>query len=104
MTVINRYQEPVVLHQHHVDDLWTTFQTHFAGDDQQRWKGLAMLALHENLGWTHEQIGYAFGHPRGHVSRCVQLVKRQLRAQFALAPDAFASADDEGFSDPQRPE
>lgn len=104
MTVINRYQEPLVLHQHHVDHLWTTFQTHFAGDDHARWKSLAMLALHENLGWTTAQIGRAFGHPKGHVSRCLQQVKRQLRARFTLAPELHAGQPHAGFSHPDLPE
>ncbi|GIX05533.1 MAG: hypothetical protein KatS3mg114_1402 [Planctomycetaceae bacterium] len=89
MSIINRHHERLILHRHHVAHVWEIFLTHYAGDDPWKWKALAMLALKEIVGWTHENIGRVFGHPRGHVSRCLDSVKRQLAMQFALADDVF---------------
>ena len=41
-----------------------------------------MLALRENAGWPLEYIGTVFGHPKGHVTRCLARIKRDLRQGF----------------------
>jgi hypothetical protein len=99
MTIINERSERVVFPRTTLHDFWLTLQQHFAQRDPQHWKYLAMLALRENSGWTTEQIGHAFGHSRGHVSRCLYLVKRALRSRFQIPPGVL-SAEDDGFSDP----
>ena len=53
---------------------------------QRRWRGLAMLALRENAGWPLDRIARAFGHDRGHVSRCLRQVKDDLRATLGCEP------------------
>jgi hypothetical protein len=35
-----------------------------------------------------------FGHPKGHITRCLANVKRDLQARFAVCPDLL------GFNDP----
>ena len=41
------------------------------------------LRLRVNGGWTVDHIGRAFGHPKGHVTRCLRLIERELRSRFA---------------------
>ena len=54
-----------------------------------------MLALRENAGWPLEQIGLVFGHPKGHVTRCLVKIKCELRARFHMSPDVLELADGE---------
>jgi hypothetical protein len=98
MTIMNERHERIVFPRTTLHEFWNTLQDHFAHTDPQQWKRLAMLALRENSGWTVEQIGRAFGHPRGHVSRLLQLTKQQIRSRFDV-PHGVLSPDD-GFSDP----
>ena len=67
----------------------------FAGDNDLRWKYLAMLVLRENGGWHLDWIGKVFGHPKGHVTRCLRRVKRQLREHL----EADVLEDDPLFAD-----
>ncbi|MEZ6066830.1 MAG: hypothetical protein R3B90_14250 [Planctomycetaceae bacterium] len=60
---------------------WDAVEDHFTDNDRY-WKLLAMLALRENAGWTVERIGKAFGHARGHVTRCLEQIKQELRLRF----------------------
>jgi hypothetical protein len=69
---------------------WDAVEEQFAQDDHL-WKTLAMLALRENAGWTVERIGRAFGHTRGHVTRCLERIKRELRLR--LDPAGLASSE-----------
>lgn len=57
---------------------------------QRHWKYLAMLALRESAGWCVEDIADAFGHPKGHIARCLENIKRELRERW---PDAESSMD-----------
>lgn len=57
------------------DHFWKIVHDEYAGEDQRKWKYLAMLALRENAGWPLEHIGAVFGHPKGHVTRCLQKIK-----------------------------
>ena len=41
-----------------------------------------MLALRENAGWPLDKIGLVFGHPKGHVTRCLERIKQDLRRGF----------------------
>lgn len=82
MTIMNRQAQRVVLPKSGPDSFWETVHEHFAGSDPQLWKYLAMLVLREDCGWQFDQIGWAFGHSKGHVLRCIAKVKEQLRAKF----------------------
>lgn len=84
MTVLNqRGSERVVLPRVNGDAFWETVREHYAQENPRCWKFLAMFALHTTAGMSIEKIGHAFGHPPGHVSRCLQIVKRELRSRFA---------------------
>ena len=52
----------------------------------QHWRMLAMLALRENAGWPLDRIGRVFGHDRGHISRCLRQIKRELRQALGMEP------------------
>lgn len=82
MTVIDEAGNKIVLPRLGPDRFWAQLAQHYAGDSPRRWKYLAMLTLHESAGWTLEQIACAFRHPRGHVSRCIAGLKRDLRRKF----------------------
>lgn len=69
------------------DEFWNLVQEHYAREKPARWKYLAMLALRENAGWPLEQIGLVFGHSKGHVTRCLAAIKRELRTRFDAAPE-----------------
>lgn len=72
---------------------WAAVDAHFAGGDARRWKYLAMLSLRENCGWPLESVGAAFGHPKGHVSRCLAKVKADLRVRFEPGPPDAGGGD-----------
>ena len=76
------------------DHFWKLIHKHFAEEDQQKWKSLAMLALRENAGWPLERIGTVFGHSKGHVTRCLQKIKSELRQQFEMSPN-YLGLDEE---------
>jgi hypothetical protein len=85
MTAVDPRGEKIELPRDMATSFWQEVQRHYAEDDSQKWKLLAMLALRENSGWTMEQIGYAIGHARGHVSRCIRQVKDDLQLRFKNA-------------------
>jgi len=72
----------IVLPRTGADVFWKTVHEHYAGEDQRKCKYLAMLALRENAGWPLDKIGMVFGHPKGHVTRCLDRIKRDLREEF----------------------
>ncbi len=82
MSTIRRDGTKIVLPKSGPDPFWKTVHEHYAGEDQRKWKYLAMLALRENAGWPLEKIGLAFGHPKGHVTRCLQRIKGEMQAEF----------------------
>ncbi len=82
MTVMNRQAQRVVLPKIGPEPFWETIHQHFAGSDPHVWKCLAMLALREDCGWQLDQIGWAFGHTKGHVQRCINQVKERMRQKF----------------------
>jgi hypothetical protein len=84
LTVFNqRGSERIVLPRVNSDEFWERVQNHYAHEGARCWKFLAMFALHTTAGMSVERIGYAFGHPPGHVSRCLQIVRQELRSRFA---------------------
>jgi hypothetical protein len=85
----------IVLPRFGADEFWQLIHDHFAGEDARSWKYLAMLALRENAGWPLERIGQVFGHPKGHVTRCLAKIKEQLRDRFQAAPEYLDLPDDE---------
>jgi len=86
MSVMNERGFKIVLDRTGPDEFWSTVHRHFAEDDQRKWKYLAMLALRVNAEWPVECIGRAFGHPRGHVTRCLSRIRDELSETFQV-PD-----------------
>jgi hypothetical protein len=76
------------------DEFWQTVHDHYAGGDPRLWKYLAMLALRENAGWPLDRIGNVFGHPKGHITRCLDRIKRELRQRFDLSPELLDQDDE----------
>ena len=56
-----------------------------------------MLALRENAGWPLERIGVVFGHPKGHVTRCLSKIKSELRQHFEMSPNILDLEDELDF-------
>ncbi|MBX3450398.1 MAG: hypothetical protein KF777_12595 [Planctomycetaceae bacterium] len=100
MSMTDRYGEKIIVRGEGLDGFWSVMQTVYAEADEVKWRHLAMFALRETAGWPLELIGKAFGHPRGHVSRCVGAVRKELRERFRPGDELL----DVGFSDPDRPE
>ena len=102
MSMIRPNGHKVVLPRAGVEQQWDLIITHYAQADVRRWKYLAMLALKENAGWPLDCIGNVFQHPKGHISRCLTVVKRELQRTF-LPQDrvGLGSAEDELFDDEQ---
>lgn len=82
MSVVDRRDVKMDLHRTGQDPFWTLIEREFAGDDRLLWKYLAMLALRENAGWPLHSIGKVFGHPKGHVTRCLRRIKQLMRERF----------------------
>ena len=87
MSVMRYSEMKVVLPRTGADEFWKLIHDHYAGDDSRKWKYLAMLALRENAGWTLEDIGRVFNHPKGHVTRCLEAVKSEIRERFRVSPE-----------------
>jgi hypothetical protein len=77
----------IVLPRTGPDDFWNLIHDHYAAEDPRKWKYLAMLAFRENAGWPLERIGVVFGHPKGHVTRCLEKIKSELRQRFQMSPN-----------------
>ena len=95
MSTVRQNETKVVLPRTGPDDFWRLIHQHYADDDSRKWKYLAMLALRENAGWPLEHIGTVFSHPKGHVTRCLERIKRDLRERFRMSPDVLELSDDE---------
>lgn len=87
MSVARKDGTKVLLPRSGPDQFWQLIHEHFAGEDTRKWKYLAMLALRENAGWPLDRIGNVFGHPKGHVTRCLTKIKQELRDQFGIEPE-----------------
>jgi hypothetical protein len=94
MSTMTQDQQKIVLSRTGPDQFWELIHTHYASGDPQKWKYLAMLALRENCGWTLERIGEVFSHNKGHVSRCLERVKKDLRGQIQISPDILDDSND----------
>jgi len=101
MSVTNRRGEKVTLSRTGADLFWKRVHDHYAAEDPTKWKYLAMLSLYENAGWPLMQIGYAFQHHKGHVQRCIQQIKSELRNRFELDWDEESplARDDVDYSE-----
>ncbi len=86
MSVVDQRNVKVLLPRTGADEFWQTISDGFADADARRWKYLAMLALRENAGWSLEQIAKAFRHQPGHVCRCIENIKAEVREYFFNAP------------------
>ncbi|MDA0836025.1 MAG: hypothetical protein O2955_20100 [Planctomycetota bacterium] len=93
MSTIRRDQTKVILPRCGQDEFWNFIKEQYAHETPLRWKYLAMLALRENAGWPLEQIGLVFGHPKGHVTRCLAAIKHELRTRFDRAPEWLGMDD-----------
>lgn len=83
------------------DEFWLTLQEQWAGDDQMRWKYLAVLHLRVHCGWKLEMIGAAFGHPKGHISRIIKNTIVELRALFKAPWNEWEKLADENDDEMQ---
>lgn len=79
------------------DLFWRLIQQHFAQESELHWRYLAMLALRENAGWNLDCIGLVFGHPKGHVTRCLATIKKHLRERFQVEPEMHHHGEEEEF-------
>jgi hypothetical protein len=93
MSCIRRNGVKTLLPRNGPDAFWDAVEEQFDPDDARAWRYLAMLALRETAGWSLERIGRAFGHPKGHVTRCLERIKDDLRHRCA-PPDPRASPID----------
>lgn len=82
MSIVDRRGVKKSLPHLGADPFWQLIEQEFAGDDQLKWKYLAMLALRENAGWPLHSIGKVFGHPKGHVTRCLRRIKHLIAERF----------------------
>jgi hypothetical protein len=83
MSMIRKNGHKVVLPRGGNEQQWELIISHYAKADSRKWKYLAMLALKENAGWPLDCISSVFKHPKGHISRCLRQVKRELQARFS---------------------
>lgn len=94
MSVVNRVGGKIVLPRLGPDGFWQEVRDAYAGADPQKWKYLAMLALKVNCGWSLDMIGNAFGHERGHVSRSLSVLCREMKERFEWLPDEAPEAEE----------
>lgn len=87
MSIVSRRGDKIVLGRIETRNFWDDVREQYAGADPYRWKYLAMLALKVNAGWHLDMIANAFGHERGHVSRAIATVRRELQTQFEWTPE-----------------
>jgi hypothetical protein len=99
MSLVRHNGEKILLPRRGLWEQWKLIHDHYAQADAIKWKRLAMLALQMNAGWPLDCIGNAFGHPKGHVSRSIALVQRELRERFAEASSLLDLADVDDFDD-----
>lgn len=77
-------------------DVLRTLEREWASEKPQiRFKYLAILQLWSHGGWTLEQIGHVFNHPKGHVTRIINNTIAELRERFEADWASFASENEE---------
>lgn len=94
MSTINQDGTKVVLPRRGPDEFWRSIRKHYAGRDRRKWTHLAMLALRESAGWNLDWIGMAFGHTKGHITRCLQQVRGEVQRTFLFPPELPDRAGD----------
>jgi len=94
VSVVRSDNTKVVLPRTGPDLFWELVRENFAEDSQIRWKYLAMLALRENAGWPLETIGKVFNHNKGHITRCLRQIKKEMKAEFEISPDFLEMSDE----------
>ena len=77
----------VVLGRGGPEEFWETVERYFADDDPFKWKYLAALVLREQARWPLERIAMALDHDKGHISRALQQIQRDLRRRFRAPPN-----------------
>lgn len=82
MSVTNSDGTKILLPRSGPDAFWDALDEQFAPRDDRVWKYLAMLALRENAGWPVERIARAFRHNKGHITRCLERIKNEIRWRF----------------------
>jgi len=95
MSVVDQRNFKILLPRLDLPQIWRMLLDEYFGStesDPVCRKRLAMLALHENAGWPMEEIGRLFNHDRGHVSRSLQAIKKQIRQRFH-DPEAIPRED-----------
>lgn len=93
MSLVDKDGTKLLLPRTGPDLFWQLIHENYAGKDKRKWKYLAMLALRENAGWPLDKIGNVFGHPKGHVLRCLTRVKDDLRKRFRFDFDEDDEAE-----------
>lgn len=77
-------------------DLWRPLRPYLDHKRHQvrqcRWKNLAMLSL-RTYGWTMQHIALVFGHNKGHITRCIKAIRRQIAAKFNPEADILIPPD-----------
>lgn len=89
MSMTDKKGSKIVLDRAGRDAFWDLVADRYAEDDPRKWRYLAMLALRENAQWSLELIGKAFGHHRGHVTRCLTQVRMKLRQELGQEPNIW---------------
>ncbi len=95
MSITNEEGLKIILPRLGKDELWDNIHKDYAGKNRLRWKYLAMLSLQVNGGWSLDEIGLAFGHPKGHIVRCLNRIKKELCERFQQSAE---------YPDTQQPE
>lgn len=94
MSCIRRNGMKTLLPRTGPDAFWDAVEEQFDSEDARVWRYLAMLALRESASWSLERIGRAFGHSKGHVTRCLERIKSDIRDR--CHPGARSPGDTEG--------
>lgn len=93
MTVIDQHGQKVSLPRSGAQELWSRIQQEYAHHDPQVWRDLAIFALREAAGWNLQQIGFAMGLSKGHISRRLSAARERLRERFRQEPIAVDAWD-----------
>ncbi len=68
---------------------WKEILENYAGKNRSRWRLLGMLALREVCHWPLDRIGKTFGISKGHVTRSLDRVKKELHENFDISHSFF---------------
>ena len=82
MSVVRADGTKTLLPRSGPDAFWSAIREGYAGRDPRAWRRLAMFALREDVGWPIDLIAATFGRDEGHVARCLDEVRRDLKTLF----------------------